>query len=69
MKFSKILKNFYFIFSLIFILLNYNSSKAQQKNQNKIIIEDNFGNGRLLSPPTGIEQEKIRLIPPKSVLE
>ena len=57
------------IFVFYLILLNYQSTTAQESKVNKIIIDDNFGNGRLLSPPTEDKEKKIKLIPPKSVLE
>ena len=57
------------IFVFYLILLNYQSATAQESKVNKIIIDDNFGNGRLLSPPTEDKEKKIKLIPPKSVLE
>ena len=57
------------IFVFYLILLNYQLATAQESKVNKIIIDDNFGNGRLLSPPTEHKKKKIKLIPPKSVLE
>ena len=39
------------------------------KNEKKIIIDEGFGNGRLLSPPTDGERQKLKLIPPKSIVE
>ena len=57
------------IFVFYLFLLNYQPVTAQESKSNKIIIDETFGNGRLLSPPTEGREKKIKLIPPKSVLE
>ena len=55
---------------LLFIVLQFKQIFAQDSQIiKKIIIEQNLDNGRLLSPPTERDNKKIKLIPPKSVLE
>ena len=58
------------IFSIMIILFIQNESNSQDlQNINKIIIDDGKIYKRLLSPPTEKKNEKIELIPPKSVKE
>ena len=52
MSFFEILKKYQFIILLFLIFLNYKSLNAEESKVKKIIIDDNLGNGRLLSPPT-----------------
>ena len=58
-------------FLLIFIFAFFMKDSISQESLTikKIIIEDNETGGRLLSPPTESKQEKIKLIPPKSILK
>ena len=69
MRFIEFFVKYQLIFVFFLIILNCQSTTAQESKVNKIIIDDDFGNGRLLSPPTQGKEKKIKLIPPKSVLE
>ena len=69
MRFIEFFVKYQLIFVFFLIILNYQSTNSQESELNKIIIENDFGNGRLLSPPTQGSEKKIKLIPPKSILE
>ena len=69
MRFIEFFIKYQLIFVFFLIILNYQSTNSQESELNKIIIENDFGKGRLLSPPTQGTEKKIKLIPPKSVLE
>ena len=57
------------ILFFIFILNQNNLFSQESQTIKKIIIEDNTDGTRLLSPPTETKKERIKLIPPKSIIE
>ena len=58
------------LLSFLFIVLPFEPPFSQESQIiKKIIIEKNLDDGRLLSPPTEKDNNVIKLIPPKSVLE
>ena len=68
--------NFYYKLGFLFYIvpLLFLSSENQVFSQDsqtvkKIIIELETDNRRLLSPPTENRNERIKLIPPKSIIE
>ena len=70
------LNNFYnklgfFFYITLFIFFSSENQVLSQDSQTvkKIIIELETDNGRLLSPPTENRNERIKLIPPKSIIE
>ena len=62
--------NFFFYITLFIFFCSENKALSQDSQTvKKIIIESGDDNGRLLSPPTENRNERIKLIPPKSIIE
>ena len=65
---NKVLK--YKVIYFLLLALHYPANlDSQEEEIKKIIIDEGLGNGRLLSPPTDGERQKLKLIPPKSIVE
>ena len=59
----------FYIMPLIFLCSENQVLSQDSQTVKKIIIESETDNRRLLSPPTQNRNERIKLIPPKSIIE
>ena len=61
MRFIEFFVKYQLIFVFFLIILNYQSTNSQESELNKIIIENDFGNGRLLLGPSYVQTDSFIL--------